>query len=135
MSNVISRRFEFQVRSTACLHSLWHSQALPVQTAAQCICTRTVIVMMCFRRPLCLRPLTHAHVLSSQADAFAVSLGHSSKLTEALLRLEKENKSVLNVDEWYSSFHYSHPPLVERMRAIELRGVDLDGAGGGKKGN
>jgi Zn-dependent protease with chaperone function len=65
----------------------------------------------------------HAH---TQADAFAASLGHSAKLTEALVSLEKENKSVLNVDGWYSSFHYSHPPLVERMRAIELLGVDLD---------
>lgn len=21
-------------------------------------------------------------------------------------------------DEWYSAYHYSHPPLVERLRAV-----------------
>mmetsp|Transcript_10111 Transcript_10111/g.24098 ORF Transcript_10111/g.24098 Transcript_10111/m.24098 type:complete len:102 (-) Transcript_10111:145-450(-) len=61
-----------------------------------------------------------------QADAFAVSLGRSSDLVEALLKLEKENKSVLNVDPWYSAFHYSHPPLIERMEAIKVRQADAD---------
>eukprot|EP00192_Tetraselmis_astigmatica_P006126 CAMPEP_0117661988 /NCGR_PEP_ID=MMETSP0804-20121206/7823_1 /TAXON_ID=1074897 /ORGANISM="Tetraselmis astigmatica, Strain CCMP880" /LENGTH=439 /DNA_ID=CAMNT_0005468877 /DNA_START=465 /DNA_END=1784 /DNA_ORIENTATION=+ len=61
-----------------------------------------------------------------QADAFAVSLGHSSKLSAALLKLEKENLSVLHVDPWYSRLHYSHPPLVERMAAIRLKSVDGD---------
>ena len=23
-------------------------------------------------------------------------------------------------DKWYSSYHYSHPPLIERLRAIKL---------------
>ena len=29
----------------------------------------------------------------------------------------------MNVDSWYSAYHYSHPPLVERLRAIR-RGTD-----------
>jgi STE24 endopeptidase len=25
----------------------------------------------------------------------------------------------MNTDPWYSSYHYSHPPLVERLQALE----------------
>ena len=35
------------------------------------------------------------------------------------MKLEEENKSAMNVDPLYSSFHYSHPPLAERLRAID----------------
>ncbi|GMH44821.1 hypothetical protein BSKO_12773 [Bryopsis sp. KO-2023] len=53
-----------------------------------------------------------------QADEFAVNLGHSEKLSEALVIMQKENKGALNVDKWYSAYHYSHPPLPERLEAI-----------------
>eukprot|EP00210_Caulerpa_lentillifera_P004288 g4091.t1 len=56
-----------------------------------------------------------------QADAFAVRLGMGSDLRNALIGLEHKNKSALNVDKWYSTFHYSHPPLVERLQAIEQK--------------
>uniref|UniRef100_A0A7S0RQZ8 CAAX prenyl protease n=1 Tax=Chlamydomonas leiostraca TaxID=1034604 RepID=A0A7S0RQZ8_9CHLO len=63
------------------------------------------------------------HVLSRtfefQADGFAVKLGHGGKLKDALLRLEEENKGAMHVDPWYSAYHYSHPPLVERLNAID----------------
>ena len=39
---------------------------------------------------------------------------------QALLKLEEENKSAMNVDPLYSSYHYSHPPLAERLRAIDV---------------
>lgn len=54
-----------------------------------------------------------------QADAFAVRLGFGSELRSALICLEHSNKSALNVDKWYSTYHYSHPPLVERLQAID----------------
>ncbi len=44
--------------------------------------------------------------------------GMASPLTSALIRLQKENKGSLHVDSIYSALHYSHPPLVERLRAI-----------------
>lgn len=53
-----------------------------------------------------------------QADGFAVSLKHATKLSEALKILDKENKSDFVVDSLYSQYHYSHPPLSERLRAI-----------------
>lgn len=33
--------------------------------------------------------------------------------------IQEENLSAMNTDPWYSAYHYSHPPLVERLAAIE----------------
>jgi STE24 endopeptidase len=54
-----------------------------------------------------------------QADGFAVSLNHAPQLVEALKILDKENKSDFVVDSLYSQYHYSHPPLAERLKAIQ----------------
>ncbi|GLC34010.1 hypothetical protein PLESTB_000828300 [Pleodorina starrii] len=54
-----------------------------------------------------------------QADAFAVKTGHGPELRAALLKMEEENKGAMHVDPWYSSYHYSHPPLVDRLKAID----------------
>ena len=53
-----------------------------------------------------------------QADNFAASLGHSEELKQALKKLDAKNRSAVNVDAWYSAYHHSHPPLVERLAAI-----------------
>ncbi|DBA93318.1 hypothetical protein WJX79_004642 [Trebouxia sp. C0005] len=55
-----------------------------------------------------------------QADNFAVTLGHAPQLREALKKLDSNNKSAPNVDPWYSAYHYSHPPLLERLTAIDI---------------
>lgn len=66
-----------------------------------------------------------SHVLSRryefQADAFAVDLGKADGLKGGLLSLESTNRSAPNVDPLYSAFHYSHPPIPERLQAIEDR--------------
>lgn len=54
-----------------------------------------------------------------QADEFAVKMKRAPELQEALKNLDKENKSDFVVDRLYSQYHYSHPPLVERLRAIQ----------------
>ncbi|CAK0780161.1 hypothetical protein CVIRNUC_004953 [Coccomyxa viridis] len=54
-----------------------------------------------------------------QADNFAASLGHSEELKQALKKLDAKNRSAVNVDAWYSAYHHSHPPLVERLAAID----------------
>jgi len=54
-----------------------------------------------------------------EADGFGVSLGYGNELKQALCRLDKENKGPPYVDELYSAYHYSHPPLPERLRAID----------------
>ncbi|KAJ2719931.1 zinc metalloprotease [Coemansia sp. Benny D115] len=52
------------------------------------------------------------------ADAFSKKLGYGDKLASALIKLQIENKSVMNPDPLYSAYHFSHPPLVERLNAI-----------------
>ncbi|CAL5339978.1 unnamed protein product [Camellia sinensis] len=54
-----------------------------------------------------------------QADAFAKKLGYASPLRAGLVKLQEENLSAMNTDPWYSAYHYSHPPLVERLAAID----------------
>nr|XP_034593860.1 CAAX prenyl protease 1 homolog [Setaria viridis] len=55
-----------------------------------------------------------------QADAFAKNLGYAPQLRAALVKLQEENLFAMNTDPWYSSYHhYSHPPLVERLQALE----------------
>ena len=54
-----------------------------------------------------------------QADAFAKELCGSGKpLSTSLIKLNKENLSELTEPKIYSIFNYSHPPLIERIRAV-----------------
>lgn len=54
-----------------------------------------------------------------EADAFArEAVGGPAPLVGALRVLAKENLSNLTPHPWYSAFHYSHPTLVERERAL-----------------
>ncbi|KAJ1983723.1 zinc metalloprotease [Dimargaris verticillata] len=61
-----------------------------------------------------------------QADAFAVSLGYARPLSTALIKLQLKNLGNMNPDPWYSAYHYSHPPLVERLNALEAAEAALD---------
>eukprot|EP00271_Cylindrocystis_brebissonii_P008098 TRINITY_DN22126_c0_g1_i1.p1 TRINITY_DN22126_c0_g1~~TRINITY_DN22126_c0_g1_i1.p1 ORF type:complete len:477 (+),score=81.72 TRINITY_DN22126_c0_g1_i1:124-1431(+) len=54
-----------------------------------------------------------------QADEFASSLGFAPSLRSGLIRMQEENKGTMAVDPLYSAYHYSHPPLVERLTAIQ----------------
>lgn len=62
-----------------------------------------------------------------EADRFAVRIARApGALKSALVRLNRENLSNLHPHPWYSAWHYSHPPLVER-----LAGVDREAAAAG----
>lgn len=62
-----------------------------------------------------------------EADRFAVRIARAPEaLKAALVRLNGENLSNLAPHPWYSAWHYSHPPLVER-----LAGVDREAAAAG----
>mmetsp|Transcript_100713 Transcript_100713/g.260171 ORF Transcript_100713/g.260171 Transcript_100713/m.260171 type:complete len:432 (+) Transcript_100713:62-1357(+) len=54
-----------------------------------------------------------------QADSFAASMGRGPALRSGLFQIHEENKGDLNPDEWYSFYHFSHPPLVERLRELK----------------
>ncbi len=54
------------------------------------------------------------------ADKFAFShIGTSADLIEALKKLRSENKAVPLSHPWYSSFYFSHPPIIERLAALK----------------
>lgn len=54
-----------------------------------------------------------------QADEFAAKLNHGQPLKAALLKLQKDNLSYPLFDKLYSSWHHSHPPVLERLEAID----------------
>jgi len=54
-----------------------------------------------------------------EADRFAADLtGRPQDMASALIKLSAENLSNLFPHPWYAAFHYSHPPVVERVRAL-----------------
>mmetsp|Transcript_30115 Transcript_30115/g.62645 ORF Transcript_30115/g.62645 Transcript_30115/m.62645 type:complete len:525 (+) Transcript_30115:205-1779(+) len=53
-----------------------------------------------------------------EADKFSVDLGMSQKLQSGLCKIHLENLGAMCPDPWYSTYHYSHPPLVERLSAM-----------------
>ncbi|KAK3089553.1 hypothetical protein FSP39_004574 [Pinctada imbricata] len=54
-----------------------------------------------------------------QADAFAKTLRRASELKSALIKLNKDNLGFPVTDWLYSAWTYSHPPLLERMKALD----------------
>jgi len=54
-----------------------------------------------------------------QADQFAVKLGKAEPLQRALIKLTKDNLEISMYDRWYSAWHHSHPPLLERLAALK----------------
>ena len=55
-----------------------------------------------------------------EADAFAIAAtGQSQAMQSALIKLSEKNLSNLTPHPWYSGFHYSHPTLAERLKALE----------------
>ena len=55
-----------------------------------------------------------------QADDFACELGYAEELKIGLKKLSEENKSNLDPDPLYSILNYTHPTLIERVRAINI---------------
>ncbi|GAX17410.1 STE24 endopeptidase [Fistulifera solaris] len=52
------------------------------------------------------------------ADKFGADLGMASQLQTGLIKIHLENLGAMTPDPWYSTYHYSHPPLVERLSAL-----------------
>ncbi|MGB3589959.1 MAG: M48 family metallopeptidase [Tunicatimonas sp.] len=56
-----------------------------------------------------------------EADAYATQTYGGNSLQKALKKLSAHNMSNLLPHAWYVFFHYSHPPLLERLRAIRRK--------------
>ncbi|KAI5740556.1 hypothetical protein M8J76_005009 [Diaphorina citri] len=54
-----------------------------------------------------------------QADAFGKSLGKAIFLRKALLKINKDNLGFPVCDWMFSLYHNSHPPLLERLQALD----------------
>ncbi len=68
-----------------------------------------------------LGPLTNyfSRKHEGQADRFACELtGNPDSLASSLIKLSKDNLSNLHPHPLYAKFHYSHPPVVQRIREI-----------------
>lgn len=56
----------------------------------------------------------------NEADRFAYELtGNGESMITSLVKLSKDNLSNLHPHPLYALFHYSHPPVLERMRRIK----------------
>lgn len=60
----------------------------------------------------------HSRHCEFAADEFSVDLGYSQQLQSGLVKIHLENLGAMCPDHWYSIYHYSHPPLVERLSAM-----------------
>ena len=54
-----------------------------------------------------------------QADSFARGLGYSAELAQSLIKLQIQNLSTMDADWIFASYHFSHPILSERLKALE----------------
>lgn len=51
-----------------------------------------------------------------------MNLGYSQELSQSLLKLQIQNLSTMDADWIYASYHYSHPILPERLKALGWKG-------------
>lgn len=56
-----------------------------------------------------------------EADAFAKKMKKAAELKSSLIKLNKDNLGFPVVDWLYSAWSYSHPPLLERIKAIDKK--------------
>lgn len=59
-------------------------------------------------------------------DDFAVKLGYSTQLAKSLIKLQVQNLSTMDADWMYSSYHYTHPILAERLAALGWKGGKVE---------
>lgn len=59
-----------------------------------------------------------------EADKFAKDLGYQSELARSLIKLQIQNLSTMDADWMYASYHFSHPILSERLRALNWQSTE-----------
>jgi STE24 endopeptidase len=56
-----------------------------------------------------------------EADDFAKGLGFRNELASSLIKLHAQNLSTMDADWMYASYHFSHPHLSERLKALDWK--------------
>ena len=64
----------------------------------------------------------HSRINEFAADRFSKDMGMEKGLASGLMTINAENLGNMVPDSWYSAYHFSHPPVVERVKAL---GVDV----------
>lgn len=59
-----------------------------------------------------------------EADAFAKGLGMRLSLASSLIKLHVQNLSTMDADWIYATYHFSHPHLSERLKALDWKGSE-----------
>lgn len=59
-----------------------------------------------------------------EADTFAKDLGLRAELATSLIKLHAQNLSSMDADWMYASYHFSHPHLSERLKALDWEGKE-----------
>ena len=59
--------------------------------------------------------------LEFQADRYACRQGYAADLRRALVAISVQNLGDLTPDWLYSLWHHTHPPIVERLAAIDAQ--------------
>jgi STE24 endopeptidase len=60
-----------------------------------------------------------SRIFEYQADAYAARLGYRVDLADALVRLSEKNMGNLTPHPAYIFVHYSHPPLLQRLKQLQ----------------
>ncbi|KAL2144118.1 hypothetical protein VTI28DRAFT_9572 [Corynascus sepedonium] len=68
-----------------------------------------------------------------QADAFADRLGYNTQLSRSLIKLQIQNLSTMDADWMFASYHFSHPILSERLKALNWQPTEKVEVKGGEK--
>jgi len=68
-----------------------------------------------------------------EADAFANGLGYNTELARSLIKLQIQNLSTMDADWMFASYHFSHPILSERLKALNWQATEKVEVKGGEK--
>lgn len=100
----------------------WFQPALGVADGG----AHTLFLLFALTAPVFLLPATPLGAWVSRrheyaADAFAARHADAAALSSALVKLYRDNATTLTPDPFYTAFHASHPPAIDRIGRLEAR--------------
>lgn len=125
--HIFERLLKMQLLSLAVLYLAWRLiawEGLPGLLGIEEASFAARVMILSFLGSLVAFPLTPIGSALSrrhewQADRFAVDLtGRPGDLSDALVKLARENLANLHPHPLYAWFHYSHPPMVQRVERL-----------------